>query len=254
MKCYKCNKEHDGSFGSGKYCSKSCANSRIFSNETKLKKSLANKGIVPWNKGKELAWQSSKCEYCGNDIRHRKSQPKKYHSKCWLKSSGGYRRGSGNGKSGWYKGVWCDSSYELVWVIYQLDHNLPFERNKKRYDYIWNGKTLNYIPDFIQKDTIVEIKGFINSQTIAKLNTIKNLKVLFRKDLNNEFEYVEKKYGKNFIDLYEGNPYKKLSNKCKLCGKPCGKKKVYCSRQCAGSGNNRNSKLSSRGTKYRNPK
>ena len=28
MKCYKCNKEHDGAFGSGKYCSKSCANSR----------------------------------------------------------------------------------------------------------------------------------------------------------------------------------------------------------------------------------
>ncbi len=37
MNCKKCKKEHDGSFGSGKYCSRSCANSRQHSNETKLK-------------------------------------------------------------------------------------------------------------------------------------------------------------------------------------------------------------------------
>jgi hypothetical protein len=39
MKCQnkKCNKEHDGSFGSGKYCSRSCANSRIHSKITKNK-------------------------------------------------------------------------------------------------------------------------------------------------------------------------------------------------------------------------
>ena len=37
MKCKKCNKEHDGSFGSGKYCSKSCANSRVRTDEVKKK-------------------------------------------------------------------------------------------------------------------------------------------------------------------------------------------------------------------------
>jgi hypothetical protein len=39
MKCSneKCNKEHDGSFGSGKYCSKSCANSRVRTDEVKKK-------------------------------------------------------------------------------------------------------------------------------------------------------------------------------------------------------------------------
>lgn len=39
--CPKCNKEHDLS---GRFCSKSCANSRVFSEEAKLKKSLALKG------------------------------------------------------------------------------------------------------------------------------------------------------------------------------------------------------------------
>lgn len=40
MKCknIKCNKEHDSSFGSGKYCSRACANSRNWSNNDKIKK------------------------------------------------------------------------------------------------------------------------------------------------------------------------------------------------------------------------
>ena len=37
MKCIKCNNEHDGSFGSGKYCSRACANSRVRTEEVKKK-------------------------------------------------------------------------------------------------------------------------------------------------------------------------------------------------------------------------
>jgi len=39
MKCknIKCNKEHDGTFGSGKFCSRACANSRVKTDETKRK-------------------------------------------------------------------------------------------------------------------------------------------------------------------------------------------------------------------------
>jgi 5-methylcytosine-specific restriction endonuclease McrA len=37
MKCIKCNNEHDGSFGSGKYCSRACANSRVRTEEVKRK-------------------------------------------------------------------------------------------------------------------------------------------------------------------------------------------------------------------------
>jgi hypothetical protein len=44
MLCIKCNNEHNGTFGSGKFCSRKCANSREFSEESKLKKSIANKG------------------------------------------------------------------------------------------------------------------------------------------------------------------------------------------------------------------
>lgn len=202
-KCLRCNKEHDGSFGSGKYCSISCANSRTFSNESKKRKSESNKNTPPWNKGVKWSITTSKCLYCGSDIKHRKSTPKKYHAECWTKVSGGYRKGSGIGKSGWYKGYWCDSTYELVWVIYQLDHNKPFERNLKKYSYDWNGKTKNYIPDFIQNDTIIEIKGYVTEETKIKFSLIPNLKILFKKDLEKEFEYVKSKYGSDFTRLYE---------------------------------------------------
>lgn len=37
MKCKKCKKKHDGSFGSGRYCSRFCANSRLHTEETKTK-------------------------------------------------------------------------------------------------------------------------------------------------------------------------------------------------------------------------
>ena len=35
--CERCGKEHDGSFGSGRFCCRSCANSRSHSDETKRK-------------------------------------------------------------------------------------------------------------------------------------------------------------------------------------------------------------------------
>ena len=37
MICENCNKEHDGSYGSGRFCSKSCANARHPSDKTKEK-------------------------------------------------------------------------------------------------------------------------------------------------------------------------------------------------------------------------
>ena len=45
--CERCGKEHDGSFGSGRFCSRSCANSRKHSDETKRKmRESANKYVL----------------------------------------------------------------------------------------------------------------------------------------------------------------------------------------------------------------
>jgi len=46
--CPKCNTKHNKP---GTFCSRSCANSRTWSEETNLKRSITSKGLSPWNKG-----------------------------------------------------------------------------------------------------------------------------------------------------------------------------------------------------------
>jgi len=57
MICENCGKEHDGSFGSGRFCSKSCANSRKLSETTKFKIS------------KSLRKEKRYCSLCGKSIK-----------------------------------------------------------------------------------------------------------------------------------------------------------------------------------------
>lgn len=128
--------------------------------------------------------------------------------------SGGYRNGSGRGKKGTYKGFWCDSSYELAWVIYHLDNKIPIERNIEKFIYIYDGEEKNYIPDFKINNIYYEIKGYADDKVEFKLKYFPhNIKILFKEDLKYIFDYVIEKYGKNFISLYD----EKISKDCLLC-------------------------------------
>jgi hypothetical protein len=131
------------------------------------------------------------------------------------KKSGGLRKGSGRGKKGTYKGYWCDSSYELAWVIYNLDNNILFKRNTEKFKYLNNDiEERFYIPDFIIDDVYYEIKGYKNSNLEYKIKYFPyELKVLFYKDIKYIIDYVIDKYGKNFISLYEDRKYKS----CEKC-------------------------------------
>jgi hypothetical protein len=117
---------------------------------------------------------------------------------------GGYRRGSGRGKKGWYKGYWCDSSWELAWIIYQLDHNVLFKRNYQKFKYTYNGVEKNWMPDFILDDgSYVEIKGYLTEQVRHKLRSFtKDLCLITEKEMKDILMYVTDKYGKNFILEY----------------------------------------------------
>ncbi len=46
MFCQKCGKEHDGAYGSGKFCSRACANARQFSEETRQLKSQKQREAI----------------------------------------------------------------------------------------------------------------------------------------------------------------------------------------------------------------
>jgi hypothetical protein len=128
------------------------------------------------------------------------------------KKSGGLRLGSGRGKKGTYKGYWCDSSYELAWVIYQLDHDVKFERNTEKFKYYYNGEEKNYIPDFIVNGIYYETKGYDDGSVEFKLKYFPHkIVILYENDLKSIFDYVTSKYGRNFISLYDDQKYKSCS-------------------------------------------
>lgn len=116
---------------------------------------------------------------------------------------GGYVQGAGRGKKGWYKGFFCDSSWELAYVIYCLEHNIDIIRNTEKLKYIWQGAVKNYIPDFVVQGIVTEIKGYKTEQWFAKLAANPDVTVLYEKDLEAVLKYVKNKYGKDFISLYE---------------------------------------------------
>jgi DNA-directed RNA polymerase subunit RPC12/RpoP len=120
------------------------------------------------------------------------------------KKLGGYRKGSGRGKQGRYKGIWCDSSWELAWVIYQLDNNVSFERNWKKFDYVFNGENKSYSPDFKIGKEYIEIKGYLTEQAIAKFDQFpEKIKMVGEKKMLPIIKWVKEKYGDDFISLYE---------------------------------------------------
>ena len=106
---------------------------------------------------------------------------------------------SGNrSKKGHYKGVYCGSSYELAYVIYNIDHNIPFTRCERYYEYLYNGEPHLYFPDFELPDgTIIEVKGYHTELVDIKTAAVKDrqIKVLYKKDLLPYITYVCKKYG-----------------------------------------------------------
>ena len=116
---------------------------------------------------------------------------------------GGLRKGAGRGNSGWYKGYWCDSSWELAWVMYHIDSQIEFTRNTAPYKYIFNDRTFNFFPDFIIDGQLIEIKGYLDDKNRAKIQSVSGLKLILKEDIKPYIEYAERKYGKDFTKQYE---------------------------------------------------
>lgn len=138
-----------------------------------------------------------------NQIKNEDDRRKKISDKM-KEVGGGYRKGSGRGKKGWYKGYWCDSSWELAYVIYNIDHEIRFERNNEYFYYILDSKERKYFPDFKIDDKYIEIKGYFTEQTKLKIEQFEKNLILIDKDKIKPFiKYAVDNYGKNFINLYE---------------------------------------------------
>ena len=127
----------------------------------------------------------------------------------WKKNKriGGYRKNAGRGKRGYYKGLYCMSSWELAWVVYQLEHGKTVQQCIERFEYEMNGEIHHYTPDFKIDGVYFEIKNWHRPDTDFKIRDFPKEKelILIEGKANQVFiKYTEEKYGKEFWNvLYE---------------------------------------------------
>lgn len=214
VECSYCNKKVKplGRSMHERYCS---------SNPNRLTKGHggAKKGCIPWNKGKTLSQdykdkisESLKGKSTGIASTKKAEAARKLKISETMKknpNAGGLRKGSGRGRKGRYKGYWCDSTWELAWVIYNLDHGIHFERNYEGFEYVYENRKHKYYPDYIIEGVYYEIKGrrsykSLDNKTKAKIKSFnKELNVLYENEMKPILEYVVNKYGKDFYRLYD---------------------------------------------------
>ena len=213
------------------FCSRSCANTRYHSIETKQKISNGVKNSEKFKDSVSLmclhkfhnkfysrvdikdnkVLRYHKCKQCGKEFEISEIRDIKGRNFCSNKCkhlylsniTGGYRVGSGIGKHGKYKGIRCDSTWELAFLIYYLEHNLYIKRCTEKRSYVFNNKVHAYYPDFVTEDGIIEIKGYITEQSKAKHEQNPDIKILTKVDLVHIFNYVYTKYGKDIVKLYD---------------------------------------------------
>ena len=115
----------------------------------------------------------------------------------------------GKGLRGHYKGYYCQSSWELAYVIYCLDNNISISRNTDGFKYTLDGVQRTYFPDFKLSDgTYIEIKGYYDRKTKTKESQFpsnKKLRILKKSEMTTILNYVISKYGKDYVKLYDEN-------------------------------------------------
>ena len=219
--CKKCNSVIPYEKKVNNFCNRKCSASfntigRILTDQQRKSISIGvNKYIESNEKPKNLI--TITCCICQKkfQVPYHQTQRKYCSTKCHIfdkqhghlyckKAGGGIRPNGGYGKSGWYKDYFCNSTYELVWVIYNLDHKIKFKRNTEGFRYTFENKDHLYFPDFVLDDgTYIEIKGFMRPHDYEKIKQFPyHIKVLMETDIKHCFNYVNQTYTKNYVTIY----------------------------------------------------
>lgn len=126
---------------------------------------------------------------------------------------------SGKCKNGKYLEMYYNSSWELAYMVYCLEHEIKIERNKQYFDYIdIKDKHRKYVPDFILEDgTYIEIKGYYTENVGQKLKYFPHpITIYYEKDMKIYLDYVINKYGKNFVDTLQDPKIPKIIKMTKI--------------------------------------
>lgn len=147
-------------------------------------------------------------EYKEHERRRKISESLK-GNKNWM-----FNKKHGNAHKGHYNGIFCDSSWELAFLVYYIEHNLYIKRCDLKFEYFWNNEKHLYFPDFITDEGIIEIKGRIDEKAKAKMNQYPSIIIYGKDKMKPILQYIEEKYGSEFwkhlYDEYSDTPCKKI--------------------------------------------
>lgn len=230
-----------------KFCSRSC--SAIHSNTTRTKS--VSKEFVEKQRANALAnptgWAKSRiggkpnrapreirtCATCNNPFEILKSNPRFSCSRACARI-GGAREGSGRAKTGYYKGIYCGSTYELAFLIWHLDHNRDIKRSINKFPYVFDSKSHTYHPDFEVDGVIYEIKGRVTDVDYVKVASC-NAVMICGDNITPYITYVSTTYNlpKDKLWMLYDTKVKKSCDHCGSVFQPKTKKGLYCSQSCS---------------------
>lgn len=255
--CQLCTKPFKAD-GPKKYCSRSCAakvnnTGRILKMPRRFSK-IALENIAASNASRTKVYnhvciscdagfvsRSEKSKFCSRGCIPRRPSKAVLEGRPYAGQTGGARARSGRSKFGYYENIWCQSTYEMAFVWYTLQQGRTITRVTEQFPYTdVNGKTRQYIPDFIvDGDHYIEIKGWITSTTFRKLDQFPHPITMIAGDEINEIIAAAKNHFgvSDLASIYAENAYVGRTATCKCCRTDFEVKRrtkgIYCSSYCA---------------------
>lgn len=226
--CEKCGKVMTEKFGSGRFCSRSCANRRPKSIEERTK--IGN-GVVKSEKfiqnnmnrrndnEQNYLINPNHCIVCNDILSYELRYKQTCSDDCYRQLRADIRFktieqiGLNHGnkaiyKYGFYQGVECDSGWELAFLLFHLHQKHNIVRNTAYFKYTFEGAEHRYYPDFIVDNTYYEIKGYKDDRFFEKVKQFpsdKKLVVIDSSTINEYIDYATKYFGEDFYSLYDAD-------------------------------------------------
>lgn len=111
-------------------------------------------------------------------------------------------RNGGQPHRGWYKNIWCDSAWELAFVMWNIDNGREIVRNTEDFPYKLYNKTMYYRPDFLVEGTYYEVKGVLDGRSKRKIDYFPYPIVkIGLKEIKPYIKYAKEKYGTRYYEL-----------------------------------------------------
>lgn len=232
--CLNCNTPITFEKKHNKFCNKSC--SATYNNKNRVviyskkgyenlkkigkknsiyfrNKELTNEEkIIKYKNIKRSPFMFLKCVICNNSMKVKSYMAHKKTCSISCKriqhSLNNYRQNKTYGKCGYYKGIYCASSWELAFLVYNKDLGKDIKRCDIQFTYSFNNEEHTYFPDFIMEDVIYEVKGRELEDVVFKTEAvIKNgykIQLIRRKEILPIIKEIKTKYNlKDITKLYD---------------------------------------------------